>query len=365
MTETMTTRERWLAAIRMEPVDRLPFWPKLDAAYPRAQTAPFRDMALDDIHDWIGSDKHTGVASCVKETRERTTVETSRQNGTCRTVYRTSHGSVESITQFDEASQSWHPARFPVQSVDDIRPMTEVYEDVTVGLDADRLRKAQEQCEAVGCDGLTACTIGTSPLMHWIEWLAGVENGHLLLTDHRQEVEALFRAMHKVLLRKAEILSKHLPADVLYMIENTSTTLISPGQFRRYCRAHLTEYGEITRAAGRILVLHMCGHLKALLPDLSGIPAEAFEAFTAPPLGNTRLLDGRTECPDKCLIGGTDATLWTRSAAEIIARIRTDLEALPHHRGLVVTSAGVMPPGCRPETIREVCAWVKSYRARM
>ena len=30
-----------------------------------------------------------------------------------------------------------------------------------------------------------------------------------------------------------------------------------------------------------------------------------------------------------------------------------------------VTSAGVMPPGCKPETIKAVCDWVKQYDARM
>ena len=29
----MTPKQRWLAAVRMQEVDRLPFWPKLDAAY--------------------------------------------------------------------------------------------------------------------------------------------------------------------------------------------------------------------------------------------------------------------------------------------------------------------------------------------
>jgi hypothetical protein len=53
-----------------------------------------------------------------------------------------------------------------------------------------------------------------------------------------------------------------------------------------------------------------------------------------------------------------------KTANQIIAQIERDLDALPHHRGIVVTSAGVMPPACRPETIRQVCAWVKSYRAR-
>jgi uroporphyrinogen-III decarboxylase len=37
MIQTMTPKERWLAAIRMQPVDRLPFWPKINGAYPEIQ----------------------------------------------------------------------------------------------------------------------------------------------------------------------------------------------------------------------------------------------------------------------------------------------------------------------------------------
>ena len=52
----MTAKERWLAALRTEPVDRLHFWLKLNRAYPRARTEPFRNMNIDAIHDWIGGD---------------------------------------------------------------------------------------------------------------------------------------------------------------------------------------------------------------------------------------------------------------------------------------------------------------------
>lgn len=37
----------------------------------------------------------------------------------------------------------------------------------------------------------------------------------------------------------------------------------------------------------------------------------------------------------------------------------------PRHRGLVLTSAGVMPPMCSPKTIRTVCEWVKAYPGTM
>ena len=95
-------------------------------------------------------------------------------------------------------------------------------------------------------------------------------------------------------------------------------------------------------------------------------PADRFRpAGSAPTLGDTTLLDGRTHCPDVCLIGGTNAMLWTRPAREICAGIEASLDELPHHRGIVVTSAGVMPPRCRPETIRDVCARVKRYPIRI
>jgi len=361
----MTPKERWLAAIRMESVDRLPFWPKLDAAYPRAQATPFCHKENDAIHGWIGSDKHVGISGCVKEVRKNTSVETISHGDVRKTVYRTSYGEMEMIQKFDIPSQSWHPVVFPVQHTEHIKWMTDFFSDATVQLDREALQRAKEQSGKIGQDGLTTNGIGKSPLMYWVEWLAGVETAHYLLADCRKEVEALFEALHQNLLRKTELLAEHSAADVLYLVENTSTTLISPKQYRRYCASHIEAYGTITGEAGRLLILHMCGHLKALMHDLAALPVEAFEAFTSPTLGDTTLRDGRTACPDKCLIGGTNAMLWTRPAEEIIDQIEKDLDDLPHHRGIVVTSAGVMPPLCIPETIKKVCEWVEHYPARM
>jgi uroporphyrinogen decarboxylase-like protein len=365
MKETMTPKERCLAALRMESVDRLPFWPKLDQAYPKWQVAPFQEMDIDSIHDWIGSDRFTGIGGCTREERNRTSVETVQSEDTRRILYRARHGELELVEKFDTPSHSWHPTKYPVQNLEDIRIMTEVYEDVTVELDRDELENATVRAREIGQTALTVTCIGTSPLMHWIEYLAGVEMGHCLLRDHQCEVEDLFDVMQKVVLRTTEIVCSYHPADVLVSSENTSTTLISPNQFKRYCALHLSEYAQVTNRAGRSLMLHMCGHLKALLPDLAQIPAQSFEAFTSPTLGNTTLLDGRTHCPNTCLVGGTNAVLWTKPADEIIARIENDLNLLPHHRGIVVTSAGVMPPLCEPETIKQVCDWVKRYPAKM
>jgi len=358
----MSSRERWLAAVKMQPVDRLPFWPKLDAAYPRAQTGRFKGMPVDEIHRWIGSDMHVwGIPPCVRDGGVSEFVAET-DGPVKRLEYRGPKGTLTAVYKWDEASQSYHPVEFPVKTKDDIELMREYYEGLEPQLDTDAVEKARAIQDEIGGSGVSQGGVGESPLMHFVEWIAGVENAHYLLADTTAEVEALFDAMHAYLLRRTEIFAEHSTLDLIYFVENTSTTLISPAQYDRYCARHITEYGEILKARDRNMVLHMCGHLKALLPSLNRTPADAFEAFTSAPVGNTSLEDGRSDCPDKCLIGGTNAVTWTKDAVGIIAEIESSLNALPHHRGVVVTSAGVMPPLCPPEKIKEIRDWVANYR---
>ncbi len=363
--ETMTPRQRWLGALDMQPIDRLPFWPKIEGAYCAARTGRFGGMDVPALHEFIGAEPQGWAGEIVREVRTSTTVERSRDNGTLRTVFRSPRGQTEQVYQWDPGSHSWHPVVFPARDRESLGVLIDCYRDGGAELDRDALEQARSQGRAHGERGAVAGNIGESPLMHWVEHLAGVENAHYFLADWPDLVEELFEAMHADLLRRTAIYAEHHPADFIYLTENTSTTLISPDQYRRYCSRHIGEYGRIMRQAGRRLVLHMCGKLRGLLDQLAEVPAAGFEAFTSPTVGDTRLIDGRTACPSICLIGGTNAWLWTRPAEQIIAELQRDLDALAHHRGLVVTSAGVMPPAAEPETIRRVCQWVHDYPARM
>lgn len=361
----MTPRERWLAALRMEPVDRLPFWAKLNRSYCAYQTPAWRDKDLDEIHAYVGSDPQRGGKRCTAEKRTNTDYEQTADERTRRTRYITPLGTLEGVDLFDSGSMSWHPRKFPVETLEDVKVLRAWYEDLTVDLDPDLRDEAAEEARRIGEAGPVTTGVGVSPLMYWVEHLAGVERAHYLLLEHPEEVEALFDAIHRTHLRRAEILADQPFYDQIYMVENTSTTLISPDQFRRICIPHLQDYGRVIRGAGRIYMFHMCGLLKALLPDLEKLPQHGNEAFTSPPVGDTTFIDGRTNMPSKCLIGGTNAALWTRPADRIIGELEKHLDALPHHRGLIVSSAGVMPPLASPETIKRVADWVKAYPARM
>lgn len=54
------------------------------------------------------------------------------------------------------------------------------------------------------------------------------------------------------------------------------------------------------------------------------------------------------------IIGGTQAPTWLRPVDEICAIIERDLQDAGSMRGVVLTSAGVMPPGCPIEKVKEI-----------
>ncbi len=366
MKESMTPKERWLAALQMQPVDRIPVWAKLGSSYPKYQKQPFKDMTLLELQKYVGSDRHEWIPPSGKLIfKNGAGLEKSKEKGDITIKYITRYGTCVNQRKIDPETESMHPADMCIKTLEDIKIMTEWYDSSEFVFDSEANEKAKKQYEACGQDAVVSEVVVETPFMYYLEYLAGIAEGHLLLADYPEEVEALFEAQDRWCEKRVQVETEHSPADILYIEENTSTTTLSPAQFQEYCMPYLEKYTKIMQQKGRPVAYHMCGHLKLLLEDLNRLPNQAQEAFTPPPFGAATLTEGRSVCPDKCFIGGCGAGQWvTDDANKIIAYIEKQLASLPHHRGIVLTSAGVMPTGCRPETIKEVFDWIKAYPNR-
>ena len=360
----MTHKQRFLSAVRMEPVDRLPFWPKIFDGYMKHQASAFGGKTLREAYRFFDSDPQFGLPEFIIRTGKKSSVEIYRDNDTTVKEFRLGKHSRKLVMKHDPVTLTSHPVEFPIITPEDLDFMAEWYSDGKFHACSEQLEKQRLLYEDAGEDAAFAYFIGESPLMYFLEYLAGIENGHYLLYDYPEKTEALFAEIHRELLDCSEIAAENPYADMLYFAENTSTTLISPVQYVRYCKTHIAGYAERIKPSGKPLLLHMCGHLKGLLDILSEAPAAGFEAFTPPTVGNTTLLDGRVSCPGKSLIGGTNAVIWLWEPGKIIDYIYGILDSLPHTNGIVISPAGVMPPAASPETINVVCEAVKSYRVR-
>ncbi|HOS42550.1 MAG TPA: uroporphyrinogen decarboxylase family protein [Armatimonadota bacterium] len=361
LTTAMTSRERWVAALHLQPADRFPFWPKIDRAYLKAQAAPFTAMSVAEFHAWLGSDPHLWTPTLVHEMRATTRVETAREGLFQKTTYHTPLGHVAGIQQYNPATRTWRNTAYPIHSHDGLAIMTAFYEDARPKLDRAAFEKTKEFCATVAQTAVTATYVGMTPFLELVQGMLDPQRAAELLTTYPQDVGVLLEAMHQVMVKRMDYCCAPRPDDVLSLIENTAATPLPPPIYRTFCLPHLRVYAEMARQAGRLLVLLISGQVKALLPDLRGLSFSALEAFTTPPVGDATLAEGRAACPNTCLIGGANAPLWTRPMLEIIVGLDEQFDALPHLRGIVITSGGVITPDADPHKLREVAEWVRAY----
>jgi len=351
----MTRKERFARALRREEVDRLPFWAKIfGASYLNFQPQRYREMGELALADYLELDHMAGGPSPVACTNGRVESHSETTDGRRVTQHRTPDGTLTRADAFDEGSHSWHPVEFPIKTPDDIAAARHLFEHNRFEVNADALPRCHERLRQVGDRGIVMTGMGISPLMSLIQHLVGPEHTYFFLADFPGEMDALIETMHEERLRFLRCLLTACPYDYIVSVENTSTTLLSPTVFECYCWRHLRDYGRLIAEAGKTHVLHQCGKLRALLPRIEELPAMAIEAYSSPPVGDTTLADRVERAPTTAIIGGTNATTWLLPADAICESIEQSLVEAGTMAGVVLTSAGVMPPACSIETIRQV-----------
>lgn len=235
----MTSRQRVLAAYRGEPVDRLPFWAKVaNNCWKPTQPEPIASMTEVELLDYIEADGllHPGMGMLAENPHVETEV---RKEGSVRTtVHHTPDGDVIARDTFDEDSQSWHPTKFPIETDEDLARFRWLYTDVVYREDESVRELLEERFAAVGERGATITSNGPSPMMYLVEHAIGPVNFHLMMADYPAELDELLGIMQADKCRRLEKVLSLTRTDVVASIENTSTTLISPSQFEKYCYTH-------------------------------------------------------------------------------------------------------------------------------
>ncbi len=356
----MTPKERFECALRREEVDRLPFWAKIfGASYIDFQPEKYRRMVGLELAEYLDLDHYGGCPAPVRTENDRVTVRAERQNGTRVTTTETPDGTLRAVSGFDEGSHSWHPTELPVKTREDLLALRHRYDGNRHEVAPELVERGEEAIEAIGDRGIVTTGMGISPLMDLIQHTIGPDHTYFFMADYPDEIDELIELMHQDSLSRLRVIAEHAPCDYIVSVENTSTTLLSPEVFERYCWRHLKEYGQVIKEHGKSHIMHMCGTLRDLLPKIDELPADVIEAYTSPPIGNTTVADRANLCSSKAIIGGTDATLWMQPAEEICDSIERSLEDAGGMRGVVLTSAGVMPPAASIEKIKAVRDFAK------
>lgn len=379
----MTGRERILAALRREPVDRIPFVPLIDP-YVLMGLPPGITQAPDDpvqgaieaaqVLSYDPMIRHvpvteprahnTAFLEAVGCFSPPVTASAELKDDLLIETLTTPVGTLTGLYKYGGGGWVPHPIKHLVNNYAEMR----IFHYAVDHLSPEPLIPKDNRFLAVerelGDDGIATASIMNTPLMYLIEMVWGLESTYYLLQDHREEVEDILEKLHHSL---KQIVKLHAdsPAQVIIEYENTSSTLLSPAIFRRYYLPYHNEYSEILEEAGKIFLIHMCGRLRAFVDDFRSARFTGIADISPHPTGDLPLDDAAALLQGKVVLGGIDATTFVNTDAGFVrAEVSSLIERVKSFSGVLLGSADATPRGTLVENfwlIRDLVNTVGSY----
>lgn len=141
-----------------------------------------------------------------------------------------------------------------------------------------------------------------------------------------------------------------------------TTQLISPRLFEKFVLPYLAEYVQILHRAGKILICHMCGHIRHILPMLREAGVDGVDSLSNPPIGDTELETYWQILGDQAILqAGLDVTILQQGSIDQVRLHVQDVLNRCQGRHLILRSADEVPLGTPAENLMAVAEEVQSY----
>lgn len=372
----MKPKERLLAALRRQEVDRIPWSPFL-AYWWEQQPQEMQQRGQIWFYQLIGADALLrGLITPFKcgDVFGRKHYESFNipiPGVTCRTEsagnqtyiqLETKYGSIITELTYSEDANSWFITGFPIKRREDYKIFSYIVENMAIEPNYEAVSK---EINDVGEDGLSLPQISPflcTPFQSLLDNFVGPQKLYLDMVDFLDEVETLLAIMSEKAL-KAVIVAAESPAQAFISWETSTTQYMSPRYFNQYILPEFNHWGNILHDAGKLLVHHACGHLKAILPMMVTENADAIESVTPPPTGNVEIWEVQQALGDrKCIVGGIEPIKFlTLSLDELKNNVEETLLRINPH-GFILGNADSCPPGVSIDKFNMITQIVNSIK---
>jgi uroporphyrinogen-III decarboxylase len=368
----MTPRQRILAGLRGDPVDRIPWAPNLvywwemqdSSVTSKGEIAFLSSIGADPLirghYPMQGPGREQLFLFDLKF--KRCEVQESERAGEKRVRYTTPVGDLDFLYKYSPAGNTWFLREHGVKTENDFKILAYLKEDSLVTPSFNRFKEAEK---SAGDSALLVPLIVPemkSAFQAMIEFWVGTEELVYALADYPETVESTLALMQD-LSQKTVGISIESGAEVFISWEDTSTTNISPSLYTRYIRPEIDGWCDTIHSAGKIYLQHACGHLRALLPAIAESNIDGIESISPPPTGNIELWEAAEFLePDKVLVGGIEPTKFLQlELEELDAYVRVLLDKMGDSR-FVLANSDSCPPGVTQEKFRRVTEIVRMWK---
>ncbi len=339
----MTHRQRAMAALRGETVDRIPFIGRMELWFNYARNRgelPERyaggtlwdlqrdlDIGIFAMGAWSGSFFTARHRRVVARSEQRDGLET--------TTYETPFGDLRSVKrkseQLADADVTGLEIEHLFKSPADYDALAFLIDDLQIVDNYDDYGKLVAE---VGADGLALPFCGKVAMHQLMENYLGYETFYYELHDHRDQVERLHDLLRA---KQLEVLALagDSPAEAIELGGNYDEFLTPPGVYQEYIQPLYREARRIV-PSDMPIVVHGDGEMRQLLDLLADSDIDCVEALTPKPMTTIDLADLRRRWADK-------VTLWGGIASVVLCPPFTQ-EAFEAHMDTLFASVA---PGDR------------------
>jgi hypothetical protein len=381
----MDSRERLLVTLNHKIPDRLP-WSGLITDYfmnfhknelGDISTIDFLKKAGADVFNWLGmSAKSPGVevrtykdGELIKKDKNgdwlvefynyigNINYYKSNINNTITREYITPIGKLTAKFTYTPKSNTIFISEFPIKSVGDYKIFIYMIESLEY---QDQYKYFADMNARVGRFGINVAALHSTPVYELIQCFIGLEKFYLLLFDYYSETLKLIDTILRKFIQCYKTYSKtNIPA--ILIPEDASTTLYSPSFFDEHLKPALNEYCQIINDAGKISIIHACGHLKGLKESLSKINVDCIESVSPPPTGNITVNELKKALPEVCIMGGIPANHYLLDNEAFINLIKELILKNKDKGNFILSSGDSVPADAKIDNIISIPDIIDKY----
>jgi len=336
----MTSRERVICTLQFKKTDRVPYDLMEGSPWPELMDY-FRDkhglQEKDEVLDFLGTDFRWASVVNVGPTKSSPGIWSSPDQPQGHTKYVAKGPLADADTVADIESYQWPDPKW--WQPGDFRAARTRWPDHALVFSAGWKPLFWSACEAFGMEGAL-----------------------IRMLNAPEVFDAFIRRHHEFYM---DILSRGLSAargfcDICWLGDDFAgqkAMLISPGLWRKHIKPYLAEQVQLARDLDMYVVLHSCGAVRPILPDLIDIGVNALLVFQTTAAG----MDPESIAAEfggrLAFYGGIDVqTLLSYGTPdEVKAEVRRNVRAFANCGGYVVANSHHGVATIRPENIIAMC----------
>jgi uroporphyrinogen-III decarboxylase len=276
-------------------------------------------------------------------------------------VYATPRGTIrEAHTFTPESPYIPFPTEHLIKSWEDLDAYLCLVEHTVIEPDHQRLG------ELIGdyLEAMITAAVTDTPLPALMTKLIGTENFVFMHSEDPARMRRAMEAMQELHRRRLAAAAQG-PAEVYVCYENTNTNSFGIRWIEEYELPWLNEYADILHAAGKKLLVHMCGRIQLVIERIATARFDGIIDVAPPPTGDCNIPAAARTLSErgKTLGGGIGCTAFVLPDPDQFEReVRELVDAVAGNRRFMLGSGDAVPQGATEENLRRAGAIAKGVR---